>query len=780
VNADAWSRVKDVLDECLDLEPAQWPAFLDRACGSDAALRAEVDSLLAAHQAAGDFIAEPVLKESFVGTHLGHWKVVRDIGEGGMGRVCLAERDDGQYQQLAAIKILKRGMETDLTLRHFQMERQILAGMRHANIARLLDGGITPGGRPFFVMEHIEGQPIDEFAATKNLALPERLRLFQQVCDAVFYANQRLVVHRDIKPGNILVTLEGVAKLLDFGIAAIVSPEPAPGTLTPGQMLTPGYASPEQLRGEPVTTSSDVYSLGVLLKKLLGPVSGDLAAIIAKATERDPSRRYSSAEQLSDDIGRYLHGRPVLARVQTWRYRTSKFVGRNKLGVAAASLILILLAGGITATLWQARIAALEHRRAEQRASETRQLANSLLFELHDAIKDLPGSTGARNLIVQRSLKYLDRITAVYADNPALRLESAEGYKRLGDVQGRSGDANLGEFASATGSYRKAVALLRQTASDPALDARRRRLLALTLIRLRSDENVSEAIPLLESLHQKRPQDSGLFADLATGYGAMANLLIERRDLRPALAWRLKEWNIRKQVLGRDTRSATAMSNYALSSKMLASLLWKMKRAPEAMDYYQIALHLEETLAALDPASTAARMAISFSHSDIGFLLSDAGRYPEALQHYGETIKIREDLAAADPNNAQAAQTLVSAYWRCAEVFVNAGDTVNALELLNKAVKTLARSKNAGSAANRTALAEVYAGYGAAYRARKDFAAAQDWNGRAKVVLTSLQTAGQLPADGADLLEALSATPARPRRAPQPAAPPSPRTGKAH
>jgi len=214
---------------------------------------------------------------------------------------------------------------------------------------------------------------------------------------------------------------------------------------------------------------------------------------------------------------------------------------------------------------------------------------------------------------------------------------------------------------------------------------------------------------------------------------------------------------------------------------MLASLLWKMKRAPEAMDYYQIALHLEETLAALDPASTAARMAISFSHSDIGFLLSEGGKYREALQHYGATIKIREDVAAADPNNAQAAQMLVSAYWRCAEVFVNAGNTANALDLLNKAVNALARSKNAGSVANRTALAQVYAGYGAAYGAKKDFAAAQDWNGRAKVVLTSLQTAGKLPADGADLLETLSVTPARPPRAPRPpAAPPSPQTGKAH
>ena len=269
MNAQTWNKVKEILDACLDLEPSERPAYLDRACPGDAALREEVESLLTSHEQAGDFLARPILRESFVGERLGHWKILDDIGEGGMSRVCLAERADGQFQQLAAIKILKRGMDTDLILRHFQMERQILAGMSHPNVARLLDGGITPGGRPYFVMEHIEGERIDHYAEARCLSTRERLNLFQQVCSAVHYAHQRLVVHRDIKPGNVLVTSSGMVKLLDFGIATILSAEPALATLSAAQMLTPDYASPEQIRGEAVTTSSDVYSLGVLLFRLL-------------------------------------------------------------------------------------------------------------------------------------------------------------------------------------------------------------------------------------------------------------------------------------------------------------------------------------------------------------------------------------------------------------------------------------------------------------------------------------------------------------------------------
>ena len=303
-------------------------------------------------------------------------------------------------------------------------------------------------------------------------------------------------------------------------------------------MLTPDYASPEQIRGELVTTASDVYSLGVLLYRLLSggnpygstttapelvaaicerdpplpssiadkdlarSLSGDLDNITLRALEKDPQRRYSTAEQFSQDIDRYLENRPVLARAHTIRYRASKFAARNKLVLVGASLMTLSLIAGVAATMWQARIAGVERRRADERFAETRQLANSLMFEVHDAITDLPGSTAARALIIQRSLQYLDKISAASPADSALQLESAEGYKRLGDVQGRSGTANLGVAVSSHESYRKAVALLRKPSQDDAIDRKRRRLLGLTLIRMASEQEIAQALEILEGLRK--------------------------------------------------------------------------------------------------------------------------------------------------------------------------------------------------------------------------------------------------------------------------------------
>jgi non-specific serine/threonine protein kinase/serine/threonine-protein kinase len=638
-------------------------------------------------------------------------------------------------------------------------------------------------------MEHIEGVPVDRYVEAEKLGIPEVLRLFQQVTAAVHYAHQRLVVHRDIKPSNILVTPEGTAKLLDFGIATIVSAEPALGTLTSVQMLTPDYASPEQIRAEPVTTSSDVYSLGVLLYRLLSgrnpyglpqaphelarticehqpaapstvagkQLSGDLDNIVLKALEKDPQQRYSSAEQFSQDIERYLEGRPVLARPHTWAYRTSKFVARNKLAVGAAALMVFLLIGGVAATLWQARIAAIERRRAEEHFFETRQLANSLLFELHDAIRELPGSTAARALIIQRSLKYLDRISAASPGNAALQLESAEGYMRLGDVQGRSGDANLGQYASAHASYQKAAALLRAPAKDPVLDRKRRRLLALNLLRLRDSQDVSQAIVILETLRQEGLKDAPTLSDLAAGYEAMADILVERRDLPQALESRLKGWTLLKQVLEADPKSRYAPGNYALASKKLGALLWKMNRGPEAMGYYETALRIEEELAARDPSSGNARMAVSYSHSDIGFLLARENKFQEALAHYRITVKIREELAALDRNDARATLGLVSAYWRTAGVSISAGDIQGGRDLLKKAERTLAQAKapDPGSVQSRSELAHVYGTYGDSYVAARNAAAARDWYGRAKQILTDLRGSGKLDANGVEKLQSL-------------------------
>jgi eukaryotic-like serine/threonine-protein kinase len=280
MNPERWRQVRDVLDQAIAVPDAERPALLDHACGSDSELRDEVESLLHSHQQAGSvFLRKPAVDlnipmsesgdiGSRIGRRVGVYRLLEQIGEGGMGEVYRAERADGQYDKQVAIKFVRVGLDTASVLKRFRQERQVLASLDHPNIARLLDGGTTNEGIPYLVMELIEGIPIDRYCDAQKLNITERLRLFLQVCSAVQYAHQRLVIHRDIKPGNIMVTKQGVPKLLDFGIAKILDPSDSSQN-TIANPMTPEYASPEQIRGEPITTASDVYSLGVVLYRLL-------------------------------------------------------------------------------------------------------------------------------------------------------------------------------------------------------------------------------------------------------------------------------------------------------------------------------------------------------------------------------------------------------------------------------------------------------------------------------------------------------------------------------
>ena len=418
---ERWAQVKEVLYAVLDLEPGLRPDYLDRACANDPSLLQEIEPLILSHaQIDADFLktivagdansASVELRHSLVGRLIGPYRIVEEIGAGGMGDVYRGVRADDQYQKEVAIKVVRRGFDTDSGLRRFKAERQILATLDHSNIARLLDSGSTEDGLPYVVMELVEGQPIDQYCDRHNLSLVERLQLFRMVCAAVHYAHQHLVVHRDLKPGNILVTAEGVPKLLDFGIAKLLAPQvfaqPLERTATLMRVMTPEFASPEQVCGESITTASDVYSLGVVLYRLLTGCSpyqitrgapheiareicesepqkpsiaitravetvsgdaaslrlssrpprhaqetqrlrrhlaGDLDNIVLMALRKEPLRRYASAAQFSEDIRRHLEGLPVVARQDTLGYRTGKFVTRHRLGVAAAAVVCVLL-----------------------------------------------------------------------------------------------------------------------------------------------------------------------------------------------------------------------------------------------------------------------------------------------------------------------------------------------------------------------------------------------------------------------------------------------------
>jgi non-specific serine/threonine protein kinase/serine/threonine-protein kinase len=410
--------------------------------------------------------------------------------------------------------MIRRGMDSERVIRRFAHERQILATLDHPSIARLLDGGTTEDGVPYLVMELVEGSRVDAYCEQQDLSIAERLQLFCRICDAVQYAHQHLVIHRDLKPANILVQADGVPKLLDFGIAKLLDDAASHETILGGAM-TPAYASPEQVRGEPITTASDVYSLGVILYQLLTgrspypadtasalelarrvcetvPVrpsaavvpsskngvdaerarkrrrrlTGDLDAITLTALRKEPQRRYASVEQFALDISRHLRRLPIAASRGSFRYRSGKFIARHRIGVSAAAVAILAILGGAVATAWQARaaqrqaaIAGAERARAERRFNDVRKLANAMIFEVHDSIEDLPGATRARRLIVERALTYLDSLAQESRDDASLQRELADAYRRIGDLQGGPYTANLGDTPAALRSYQRALSI---------------------------------------------------------------------------------------------------------------------------------------------------------------------------------------------------------------------------------------------------------------------------------------------------------------------------------
>lgn len=452
MDAATWKRIKQVFAEVSALGPGLRRERLEELCGGDEAIRTEVEALLASDSDAGDFIEESALafldisgsqSSNLEGRHIGHYRIVREIGRGGMGAVFLAERSDGEFEQQVAIKILGSAFPSHEAINRFRQERQILARLEHPNIARLLDGGVTDEGLPYLVMEYVDGKPLTAFTA--GLSVKQKLRLFLQICRAFAYAHSNLVVHRDVKPSNILVTNGGIPKLLDFGLAKMLDlDDPTQATVSNFRALTPAYASPEQLKGEAITTASDIYSLGVVLYELMtgvrpfedqnvsfekmvqivsgsepqrpsachtgiddGPVptarersalKGDIDNIILMAMRREPTRRYRSAEQFADDIDRHLRGLPVIASEDTLFYRTSKFVGRHWAGVSAVAAVIVVLLAGIFATSWQAE----EARRARERAETiTAFLQNMLGSAAPEAgvevgVKDVLAEAGVR------------------------------------------------------------------------------------------------------------------------------------------------------------------------------------------------------------------------------------------------------------------------------------------------------------------------------------------------------------------------------------------------
>ena len=484
MDSKRWKQIEDLFARALDLPREGRERLLDAECATDVELRSSVQELLDAHDSGPGYLEQPVSRVADLAAVLdapsnrsiGPYQLIRVLGRGGMGEVFLANQEGDGFQRLVALKVIRPGMDSREVLERFQLERRILAQLKHPNIGQLLDAGVTDDARPYVVMEYVEGVPLDRYCDEQALEPPARIALFRQVCDAVQHAHNNLVLHRDLKPANILVTPEGVPKLLDFGIAKIVTPDLATAgtTITSMRRLTPEYAAPEQVRGAAVSVSTDVYGLGVLLFELLTgrrphvqegeswgelerailtqeaprpsqalpdtagastrkrrrALSGDLDTIVLKALRKEPDRRYPSVSALSDDLGRYLGGMPVHARPDTIRYRTSKFVRRNVLPLSAAGVVFLAVLS----------IAVLNAAQANRMAAERDEA-----LEVRSFLLEMFGGAGADQTAVDsvtvRQLLDAQAATleAAYGDRPKLRSEMmmvlAEGYDRLGVLE---------------------------------------------------------------------------------------------------------------------------------------------------------------------------------------------------------------------------------------------------------------------------------------------------------------------------------------------------------
>ena len=787
MKAERWQKLKPLFHAALDLGPAQREAFLAGAC-EDEEQRRQVEALLASHDETGDFLVAPALvgaadlpfdapargasEEGREGQRIGAYEIVREIGHGGMGSVFLAVRADDQYRKQVAIKLIRRGMDTDLILRRFMMERQILANLEHPNIARLLEGGSTAAGLPYFVMEYVEGRPLTEYCEARRFTNAERLHLFRQVCDALQYAHQNLVVHRDIKPSNILVTPEGVPKLLDFGIAKLLSPgwaEASEATASMVRLMTPEYASPEQLRGLPITTGSDVYSLGVVLYELLsgrhpyrlvsrqpGEVAevvlreepekpssaacrekaadekatdevkgttgelpdkafrpttrnpkslrGDLDNIVLKALRKEPQRRYASVQEFSEDIRRHLEGLPVTASPDTIGYRAKKFVRRHRAGALAAAVVVITLLTATVITAWQARVARAERAKAEQRFNDVRKLANSMVFELHDSIQDLPGSTPSRELLVRRALEYLDKLASEAGRDPSLQLELASAYDRIGKIQGGLFTSNLGQRKEADRSYRKALAIREALVAQEPKNILFRRWLTTSYTRVAHILQVQADLPGALEYHGKAlavckqnaadsPNDPKILSDLALCYAQFGYMQGLNGRTEEALENTRKAVVIMEELAAADPNDSKTRENLTYCYDRVAEVLTSFAHDhAEALVLYRKIFKETETRLAAEPSNTTLRRAHAVSYYNVALVSAKLGDTKTALDGSRQSLAMFVDMSSKDPQNEEFRQVVATVQTTVCENMIKTGDAAEAVKLLNQSLLTLEKS----------------------------------------------------------------------------------------
>lgn len=802
-----WDRVQDLFHEALELGAGARELLLAERGRAEPALVAEVRSLLAAHGEAGGFLdgspGDAHARSPGPGERIGPYRILHEIGRGGMGIVFRATRDEGDFRKDVAIKLIAPGLRSDDLHKRFQSERQILALLDHPHIARLIDGGTTPEGAPYLVMDFVDGRSLLDDCDARQLTIDRRLALFLDVCDAVQFAHQRLVIHRDLKPDNILVTADGSPRLLDFGIARLVVPDADGSGMTVTapmhRLLTPDYASPEQIRGEPVTVAGDVYSLGVILYELLSgqrPISfrtrapegilkeiterdpelpsvavahataaaaavrrgetiprlrrriaGDLDGIVMKALEKEPGRRYGSVEQFAADIRRHLEGKPVHARGHDTAYRMSRFVRRHRLAVISGSLVGLALVAGLLGTSWQAGVARRERDRANRRFEDVRALAQAMMYDVHDAIVDLPGSTKAREKVVDHALRYLNVLSGDARGDPALQRELGVAFSKIGDVQGRPMFPNLGRTREALDSYTRGVELLR-LASDarPESLGYARDLLVVTqrladlLFKMgRTAEAMESASGVRDRIRQeleRHPDDASLPGDLILAHDRIGDMKFAAGDTLGAVAEREVCLRAAETIFMKFHQDPAARRSVLIHSCKSATLLAARGDRAAALTSYRRAESLGLQAVRDLGENTEALRDLSIVYGFLGIFLADGGEIDSALAVYERAMRICEGLASADSSNVLAQTDVASGHLQLGTILMAGGRSEEAERRFHAAYERYSRLVEADSADVESRVARARAGRLAGEAclgvAGTDRATAPRWRARAR------------------------------------------------
>jgi tetratricopeptide (TPR) repeat protein len=740
-------QIRHLFETLITLAPVPRRLAIWDARKRDPILAIEAERLVAAYEHDTDFLDEPINlppalagtagaidDADLTGTRIGAYEVLREIGRGGMGTVYEGVRTDGSFRMRVAIKILRATLMTQSVRERFRREQQILAGLDHPGIARILDGGTTPAGRPYFVMEYIEGTRIDRYCQDRAPALDERLNLFRQVGEAVQYAHDRLIVHRDLKPANILVTAGGNVKLLDFGIAKLLSDPstPQPGGAASALLLTPEYASPEQVLGRTITTATDVYLLGLLLYELLADVHpfrqagqaphetmraicqseprkpstvassnkmrrqlrGELDNVVLMALQQEPVRRYSSVGRFCDDIERYSAGLPVRAHGDRLGYRAAKFLRRHTLAVAAILVVIASLGAGVIVSLAEAR-------RVQQEQRKLRSLVTTLLFDLHDGIHSLAGSGPARRLVLSTAQTYLEALSRESGNDVPLQRELATAYEKTGDLLHEA----IGTTAdtSALDSYRKALQLRKALARQAGSTPETQRELAFSVSKVGDGhffhgetkealDDYANALNLAQPLVQTAPADAASRKVLGYIQNRRCIVLASAGDVRNATeACQASIANLEQalETLSSDNLvRRTLAATYATFGNLQAHL----NHIPDGLNDLRRAEVMFDALAAEQPNDVDYRRRIAYTQLYMAQALvkqADQRDRAAGLAAYSKAVTSMETLVSIDPSDAKSPTNLAFMLTQMADQMKKEGNLADAEHAGAKAIELL-------------------------------------------------------------------------------------------